>query len=157
MLGVDLLFINQNWLLLNRRGAYMKSISIEKCITAWRRPWVGNGIFYFNPILCAFPIQLSVISHRCYQSSSAGPHSSCTVNRSNFLKIPMQRFPLITVSDSKPVRLTLLNMSSLKNKTFLLFNQIAKHELDFTFLTETWLGAGGGLPSKLYLLSKGKA
>ncbi len=40
------------------------------------------------------------------------------------------------------MRMVLLNIRSISNKTFAFNEQILSHELDLLFMTETWLNAG---------------
>lgn len=42
------------------------------------------------------------------------------------------------MSDSLPLRMALLNMRSVVNKTFILHDFFISQELDFMFMTETW-------------------
>ncbi len=47
------------------------------------------------------------------------------------------------VDDTGPaIRLALINVRSLRNKTFILNEFIRARNLDFLFITETWLNAG---------------
>lgn len=41
-----------------------------------------------------------------------------------------------------PVTMALINVRSLANKTFILNDLFLSHEIDFLFVTETWLNAG---------------
>lgn len=46
------------------------------------------------------------------------------------------------IPDSPPVKSTPLNAWSLSNNTFTLNDNFTSHQLDFLFVTETWLTAG---------------
>lgn len=49
---------------------------------------------------------------------------------------------MLPLSVAHTLRLALIDARSLANKTFLLNDFFTSHELDFMFLTETWLKAG---------------
>jgi len=58
-----------------------------------------------------------------------------------------------TTSSPAPVRAALINARSLVNKTFFLNEFFSQHNLDFLFVTETWLNIGELSPfSELLLL-----
>lgn len=50
------------------------------------------------------------------------------------------------MSDSLPLRMALLNMRSVVNKTFILHDFFISQELDFMFMTETWTKVGDFSP-----------
>ena len=52
----------------------------------------------------------------------------------------------MAVAPAAPIRMALLNVRSLANKTFLLNDLFTSRELDFMLLTETWLRIGDSTP-----------
>lgn len=72
-------------------------------------------------------------------------HPSRNVTLSNLIFIPCQRVSqptpkILEVEAPKTLKLALFNIRSLPGKTFLINDFITEHNLDFMFLTETWLG-----------------
>lgn len=71
------------------------------------------------------------------------------VNQSNLKSVPKQI--LYTPAERTPslttVKLALLNVRSLSNKSFLINDLICMHSLDFMLLTETWLDHAKTVPT----------
>lgn len=68
------------------------------------------------------------------------------VNIDNLIKIPLQEAPRLKPPlTSKQLRFAVLNVRSLKTKTFIINDLIADNILDFIFLTETWLSTDGAI------------
>ncbi len=65
------------------------------------------------------------------------------MDSSNLRQLNRAALPL---SEDHTLRLALINARSLANKTFLLNDFFTSRELDFMFLTETWLQTGELIP-----------
>lgn len=50
--------------------------------------------------------------------------------------------PTKSITEISPVKFAFINAHSVANKTFILNDFITSHELDFLFVTETWLSVG---------------
>lgn len=66
-----------------------------------------------------------------YSSLSESQHPTTSYHRSTHHE-----------TDSTEVKMALLNVRSISNKTFAINEQILSHELDLLFMTATWLSAG---------------
>lgn len=65
------------------------------------------------------------------------------VDLKNLRSLRREKFPAM---DLLPTKLALANARSVVNKTFILNDFIMSHELDFLFLSETWLKVGDSSP-----------
>ncbi|KAL6461735.1 hypothetical protein MHYP_G00298800 [Metynnis hypsauchen] len=80
-------------------------------------------------------------SYGCTQSKDFKP-VELAVKRRGVNPANLRLIPRSQKKEDRLCKLALLNIRSLSNKTFLINDFISSQELDFLFLTETWLKAG---------------
>ena len=94
-------------------------------------------------------VGLSITPHRTQTPvSSARPRlriRSGGVNPLNIRPLEYCRHPQTVIHST--AKAALVNSRSVSNKTFVLNDFFSRHNLDFLFLTETWIGAGVGQSS----------